>query len=179
MRYLVSSILILALEVSACAVFGFTVSTSTPASISTVHKNVAISSPLFRKPSGTSITNRLHTVSIDMSAGEEGSAPENEASMEVPSTEITTGSSDAKDTPENKNKKERSGFVTALITLPPLVMKFAIVLLVKFLTDVVVFPILILYRFVKLSKNKVVAFFTSSSDKDPFKSNELNGSSPS
>jgi len=179
MRAFASRILLLALEVSACTIFAFTVSTSSPAIVSTVHTNVAKSSPLFRKCSDISITNRLHQVSTEMSAGEEGSAPDNEASTEVPSTEITTSSNDDKETPENINKKERSGFLTALIVGPPLIIKFAIVLLVKFLTDVVVFPILILYRFVKLCKIKVAAFFASSGNKDPLKSDEVNGSSPS
>jgi len=58
-------------------------------------------------------------------------------------------------------------------------MKFAIVLLVKFLTDVVVFPFLILYRFVKLSKNKVVAFLSSTINKKGINGDDVNGSSPS
>jgi len=114
-----------------------------------------------------------------MSAGEEGAAPDNEASTEVPSTDITTSSNDTEDTPEVKPKKERSGFVTAMMLGPPLITKFAIVLLVKFLTDVVVFPFLIFYRFVKMSKNKVVALFTSSSSKDGLNGDDVNGSSPS
>eukprot|EP00555_Chaetoceros_dichaeta_P012923 CAMPEP_0198263108 /NCGR_PEP_ID=MMETSP1447-20131203/11514_1 /TAXON_ID=420782 /ORGANISM="Chaetoceros dichaeta, Strain CCMP1751" /LENGTH=127 /DNA_ID=CAMNT_0043951587 /DNA_START=303 /DNA_END=686 /DNA_ORIENTATION=- len=121
-------------------------------------------------------TKRSRTASFKISASEEGAAPENEASTEEPSTDITESSAAGEDAPEAK--KVRSGFVTALILGPPLITKFAIVLLVKFLTDVVVFPFLVFYRFVKLSKNKVVAMFSSSSNKDGIKGDDVNGSSP-
>lgn len=183
MRFFASRILLLAFNASACTIFchAFTIPTLPLDSISTAHPQVAISSPLFNKCSETSLTNRLRTASLKMSAGEEGAAPDNEASTEVPSTDITTSSTDTEETLEvnTKNKKERSGFVTAMILGPPLITKFAIVLLVKFLTDVVVFPFLIFYRFVKMSKNKVVGLFTSSSGKDGINGDDVNGASPS
>ena len=40
---------------------------------------------------------------------------------------------------------------------PPLLAKFGIVLIVKFLTDLVVFPLLILFRFAKDVKRKLFA----------------------
>lgn len=39
--------------------------------------------------------------------------------------------------------------------MTPLILKFTIVLLVKFLTDVVVFPLLFLYRISRMTKNKL------------------------
>jgi hypothetical protein len=48
-----------------------------------------------------------------------------------------------------------SGF--SLILLPILLFKFTIVLLVKFATDIVVYPILYFYRMVKLGKRKISA----------------------
>lgn len=184
MRFFASRILLLAFNASACTIFchAFTIPTLSLDSISTAHPQVAISSPLFNQCSERSLTNRLCTASLKMSVGEEGGAPDNEASTEVPSTDITTSSTDTtEETPEvnTKKKKERSGFVTALILGPPLITKFAIVLLVKFLTDVVVFPFLIFYRFVKMSKNKVVGLFTSSSGKDGINGDDVNGASPS
>uniref|UniRef100_A0A7S2S4P8 Uncharacterized protein n=1 Tax=Eucampia antarctica TaxID=49252 RepID=A0A7S2S4P8_9STRA len=56
----------------------------------------------------------------------------------------------------SSEKKPRSGFLTALIVGPPLIAKFIIVLLVKFLNDLVVFPLLFLYRAVRLAKNKAL-----------------------
>lgn len=83
-------------------------------------------------------------------------------------------------------KKERSGFVTAMVMGPPLIFKFGIVLVVKVLTDLVVFPLLWLYRACRLIKNKVLgllpASFSSSingdgvSDKD-VREGKVNGHS--
>mmetsp|Transcript_41244 Transcript_41244/g.50178 ORF Transcript_41244/g.50178 Transcript_41244/m.50178 type:complete len:175 (-) Transcript_41244:77-601(-) len=62
-----------------------------------------------------------------------------------------------------KNKKEQvvkknEGRKNALLILP-LFFKFMIVLMVKFLTDVVVYPFLFLYRFLRVLKNKMLSFF--------------------
>ena len=58
--------------------------------------------------------------------------------------------------------KEQSGFLTALFLGPPLIAKFAIVLVVKFLTDLVVFPLLVLYRICKSVKYKTLNLLRSS-----------------
>lgn len=73
-----------------------------------------------------------------------------------------------------EKQKERSGLLTALIIGPPLVAKFGIVLLVKFLTDLVVFPLLFLYRMCKILKNKVLGLFIKD---DLMKGDKVNGSS--
>jgi hypothetical protein len=59
-------------------------------------------------------------------------------------------------------KKERSGFVTAMVMGPPLIFKFGIVLVVKVLTDLVVFPLLWLYRVCRLIKTKVLGLLPAS-----------------
>lgn len=64
-----------------------------------------------------------------------------------------------------KEEKERNGFWTALVLGPPLLAKFGIVLLVKFLTDLVVFPLLFLYRICRLAKNKMFGIFRKGGDK--------------
>lgn len=91
---------------------------------------------------------------------------------------VETTKSDVEVTNEVKEKgdkqKERSGLLTALIIGPPLVAKFGIVLLVKFLTDLVVFPLLFLYRMCKIVKNKVLGLFIR---EDPMKGDKVNGSS--
>lgn len=71
--------------------------------------------------------------------------------------------------------KERNGFLTALIYGPPLIAKFGIVLLVKFVTDLVVFPLLLLYRLCKNAKNKVLGMIKG--DDDVMKGDKINGSS--
>ena len=68
--------------------------------------------------------------------------------------EETNGEADiSQKTPEEKPK---SGFLTAVLLGPPLIAKFIIVLLVKFLTDLVVFPLLLLYRFARSIKKKLL-----------------------
>eukprot|EP00553_Chaetoceros_curvisetus_P008380 CAMPEP_0204630588 /NCGR_PEP_ID=MMETSP0717-20131115/20853_1 /ASSEMBLY_ACC=CAM_ASM_000666 /TAXON_ID=230516 /ORGANISM="Chaetoceros curvisetus" /LENGTH=118 /DNA_ID=CAMNT_0051647889 /DNA_START=222 /DNA_END=578 /DNA_ORIENTATION=+ len=74
------------------------------------------------------------------------------------------------------SKKERNGFITALILGPPLIFKFGIVLVVKFLTDLVVFPLLYFYRLCRLAKNKVVGLFVKSDD---MKGDKVNGAGSS
>jgi len=49
-----------------------------------------------------------------------------------------------------------SGFKNALSMGPPLFAKFMIVLVVKFLTDLVVFPCLFVYRIARLVKRKII-----------------------
>uniref|UniRef100_A0A7S4NFP5 Uncharacterized protein n=1 Tax=Odontella aurita TaxID=265563 RepID=A0A7S4NFP5_9STRA len=64
------------------------------------------------------------------------------------------------------NDKESSGFITALLLAPPLFVKFVIVLCVKLITDIVVFPLLFLYRMARLAKNKVLGVFNKGGDSD-------------
>ena len=61
--------------------------------------------------------------------------------------------------PNNGSTKASSTSSTgfSLILLPILLFKFTIVLLVKFATDIVVYPILYFYRMVKLGKRKISA----------------------
>lgn len=66
------------------------------------------------------------------------------------------GNSDDSDIPKEPNTSKRSGFVTALIMAPPLLAKLFIVLTVKFVTDVIVFPLLWLYRLVRKLKVKLL-----------------------
>ncbi len=90
-----------------------------------------------------------------------------------------TTASEVAETTDAKTKnteKERNGFITALVLGPPLIFKFGIVLVVKFLTDLVVFPLLFLYRMCRLAKNKVVGLFVKSDD---MKGDKINGAGSS
>eukprot|EP00554_Chaetoceros_debilis_P002371 CAMPEP_0194082610 /NCGR_PEP_ID=MMETSP0149-20130528/8070_1 /TAXON_ID=122233 /ORGANISM="Chaetoceros debilis, Strain MM31A-1" /LENGTH=196 /DNA_ID=CAMNT_0038764799 /DNA_START=812 /DNA_END=1405 /DNA_ORIENTATION=- len=89
-------------------------------------------------------------VEVDSSAQSSASA----------SAQSSASASASESTPSKK--KERSGFVTALVMGPPLIFKFGIVLVVKVLTDLVVFPLLWLYRACRLVKNKVLGLLPAS-----------------
>lgn len=69
-----------------------------------------------------------------------------------------TESNEVKETKETP-KKERNGFWTAIILAPPLIAKFGIVLICKVITDLIVFPLLFLFRISKSAKNKIVGIF--------------------
>lgn len=76
---------------------------------------------------------------------------------------------------ENSNKSDggldnSNGFLVALMMGPPLIAKFLILMLVKFVTDLVVFPLLYLYRVVKRLK---VAMFSGFKDESSSSSSKL------
>jgi len=100
---------------------------------------------------------------------------EKEEEKPIETTEVSASESDQVEGKKTK-EKERSGFLTALVLGPPLLAKFGIVLLVKFLTDLVVFPLLFLYRIIKSLKNKIVGLFVK---KDTMKGDGVNGNSSS
>ena len=56
----------------------------------------------------------------------------------------------------NNNNNSSNGF--SLILLPTLLFKFTIVMLIKFATDIVVFPLLWSYRLIRLCKRKMFRF---------------------
>jgi len=96
---------------------------------------------------------------------EDEAEAEAEAIVEVASdggSDGGLGSSSTTTSAANTKKKERSGFVTAMVMGPPLIFKFGIVLVVKVLTDLVVFPLLWLYRVCRLIKNKVMGLLPAS-----------------
>ncbi|EEC43790.1 predicted protein [Phaeodactylum tricornutum CCAP 1055/1] len=56
-------------------------------------------------------------------------------------------------------EKEKSGLAKAVLLAVPLFCKFVIVLCIKFLTDLVVFPLLWTYRLARLTKKKILGLF--------------------
>lgn len=149
------------------SVHGFTV----PKPAAVQHKNAAYSnlfslhpitsSETFRRPQVNSMSRSI------MKMTEEAAEEENQGE-----TVTDAEDSEAKGTEVAKKEKERSGLVTALILGPPLLAKFMVVLIVKFLTDIVVFPLLFLYRICKSAKNKVVGLFVKD---DIMKGEKVNG----
>jgi hypothetical protein len=70
-----------------------------------------------------------------------------------------------------QKKKPGVWWKTAALALP-LFFKFVIVLVIKFSTDLIVYPLLMLYRFARLTKRRILRLFRSK-DKD----GNVNGSS--
>ena len=133
----------------------------------------ATTSSLFRpirQPHQSISTTFLPTTHLRMSEDKDD-GNEIEASMERDASASASASIDEE---TKKSPKERSGFLTALILGPPLIAKFGIVLLVKLATDLVVFPLLFLYRICKIAKNKIASLFTSD---DMINGDGINGSS--
>lgn len=58
---------------------------------------------------------------------------------------------------DDESRRNDNGF--ALTLIPTLLFKLTIVLLVKFATDIVVFPLLFLYRLARLGKRKILMGF--------------------
>lgn len=71
-------------------------------------------------------------------------------------TNTTTASNKQKQQQQKRGLGGGGGLKNALIMGPPLILKFLVVLIVKFLTDVIVFPLLYLYRFIRLIKHKIL-----------------------
>ena len=82
------------------------------------------------------------------------------------------------DTPDSWDKKESGevdkGSKSRILLAVPLFCKFLIVLVIKLLTDLVVFPLLLLYRLGRRTKRRILKLFeksesagTSSDDSAP------------
>ncbi|CAB9500232.1 expressed unknown protein [Seminavis robusta] len=59
---------------------------------------------------------------------------------------------------------DRSSIFKSILLAVPLFCKFIIVLVIKFLTDLVVFPLLILYRLGRRTKRRIMKLFEKKSD---------------
>jgi hypothetical protein len=90
--------------------------------------------------------------------------PEKELQQENSSSSSDgSGSSDV--TPSSKSDKKQQlpsgGLTRTLLLAVPLFCKFVMVLMIKFLTDLVVFPLLFLYRMARKVKRGLVRIVTS------------------
>jgi len=87
-------------------------------------------------------------------------------------------SSSSDNNSNNEDDTTGGGLTRTMLLAIPLFCKFVIVLIIKFLTDAVVFPLLFLYRFARITKRKIRALFTSSSKKDDENASPINGEVP-
>lgn len=69
--------------------------------------------------------------------------------------------------------EEKRGITKTVLLTVPLFCKFVIVLIIKFVTDLIVFPLLILYRLAGLAKRRILRLF----GKGPKKDDAPNGAS--
>jgi len=126
-------------------------------------------------PSSTSPGSDNGSDNDDVNVTSTGTTPSNSNKQLITTPTSTSTSTTSNST--TPNKKQRSGLITALIMGPPLLAKFGIVLLVKFLTDLVVFPLLFIFRFCKVAKNKVLSIFSFKSNNTTINGeNKINGS---
>eukprot|EP00581_Thalassiosira_minuscula_P013499 CAMPEP_0183719584 /NCGR_PEP_ID=MMETSP0737-20130205/12451_1 /TAXON_ID=385413 /ORGANISM="Thalassiosira miniscula, Strain CCMP1093" /LENGTH=229 /DNA_ID=CAMNT_0025949305 /DNA_START=1 /DNA_END=690 /DNA_ORIENTATION=- len=93
------------------------------------------------------------------STGEASAAPlgtnGDAATVDITTTAAAAAASTTSTSTSNESKGSGGGGFS-LILLPTLLFKFTIVMCVKFATDIVVFPLLWLYRLARLGKRKVV-----------------------
>ncbi len=71
--------------------------------------------------------------------------------------------------------EDKSAVITAILLAAPLMAKFGVVILVKIVTDMVVIPLLQLYKMFSVVKNRVVGIFAKSSHGSIMKGDEVNG----
>ena len=65
----------------------------------------------------------------------------------------------ATDVKSSKAEPASTGLIHTLFLAVPLMLKFVVVLVIKFLTDLVVFPLLFAYRLARLTKRKILGLF--------------------
>ncbi|KAL7524999.1 hypothetical protein ACHAXR_000812 [Thalassiosira sp. AJA248-18] len=97
----------------------------------------------------TQMTKSEEEKTEEATTSSEAAADATEISAKESAVDTTTTAAAAKD-----DSKNRSAF--SLILLPTLLFKFTIVLCVKFATDIVVFPLLWMYRLARMGKRKLM-----------------------
>ena len=65
----------------------------------------------------------------------------------------------AESDPNEDDDVSTSSVSRTILLAIPLFCKFVIVLLIKFVTDLVVYPLLLLYRFARLTKRRILKMF--------------------
>jgi len=164
------SISITALLISIC--ISYTLGFSTPKLIdnralvsTTTHTHTKQSTTLFPRRTRRRCRNNITTTHRRMTTDDNEKIEQKEVTeidnnkaidstngdtKEIEDTKIVNGSTPTK---ANDNKNSSNGF--SLILLPTLLFKFTIVMLVKFATDIVVFPLLWSYRLIRMCKRKL------------------------
>lgn len=77
--------------------------------------------------------------------------------------QMTTDKDNSNETTNKKGVSDNVSQSSRVILFFPLVFKFVIVLMIKFLTDAVVYPSLFIYRMARRAKRKIIGAFDRSS----------------
>ena len=73
--------------------------------------------------------------------------------------EIETAAVEVVSEEPDESKSERSTLMKTVLLTVPLFCKFVIVLLIKFATDLIVYPLLFLYRLFSIGKRRILKLF--------------------
>ena len=115
-------------------------------------RSLAVTSPLWRPIATTSTRYRCPRVICH-------ETPSDSSSDKPSNNNKSTTNDEQQDQPpllaEPDDDTDKGGVVKTVLLAVPLFCKFVIVLVIKFLTDLVVFPLLFLYRLARLAKRKV------------------------
>ena len=113
------------------------------------------------------ITRLLQTKSSDEESDNEDEQEPSATTPALVSSDEVLNKTETSLTPsKQRSKKPEDGklvLVRAALAAIPLMMKLFLVLSIKFLMDLIVFPLLFLYRFLRLVKNKTMKLFSSGS----------------
>ena len=149
----------------------FSTNTFTTSSIATQAKtSLSISSKSYLFRTNPMIQSSLMATNDDNNKEEENEkdvplvqeAPISSSSKSRSSSSSPAASSTSTAIVSTKSQQDRSALMTVLFLAPPLIAKFSIVILVKIVTDMVVFPLLYMYRFCHIAKSKTVDMFMKS-----------------
>ena len=106
---------------------------------------------------------------------EESSEAEEATKQEEKATDEKKDEGDEESTALINKSSSNGGFFLTLLLAPPLIAKFAIVLLVKFATDAVVYPTLFLWRLASRAKRKILGVFGIGKESKDTEAKPING----
>ena len=140
----------------------FSTNTLTTSSIATQAKtsvSTSSQSSLFRtKPmiQSSYIRKTMMAATNDENNEEEENEKDVPLVQEATISSSSTSLSSSPTTTSTSSEQDRNALMSVLFLAPPLIAKFGIVILVKIATDMVVFPLLYMYRFCHIAKSKTV-----------------------
>ncbi len=154
-----------------------TTSSTASSTASSTGSRTCSQSSLFRKAAA------IHPYSLLMT-NDDNNSKEDEEKDVVPMLQERTNDdpSSSSSSPKsitqamNKAQQDKSALLTILLIAPPLIAKFGIVILVKIVTDMVVFPLLYMYRFCHIAKSKVTELIFKP-QQQIMKGDKINGAS--
>jgi len=140
-------------------------------------QSAAAASPLFRAEM-VQLRKTIVNSQLFMTGGGESAEGEEAVKQEEKAANEKKDEGDEESTTlinKSSRNDESGGFFLTLLLAPPLIAKFCIVLLVKFATDAVVYPILWLWRLASRAKRKVLGIFGAGEKRKNDEAKPING----